>query len=397
MHRTGPSHSVLPPGTTSDTPPPDRPGWLLSTWETLSRLGLAETAYRLGTHVLLVTSILFVAWGLRRFYSLAQVEPGGRRSQALAISLPTPTYSFHPAQLPAFDLPIQDHLGLARQASLHTDLPSQPRFETLQYTAVEGDSLVTVAAKFGLQPETLLWANQDLLKDNPHNFQPSQLLTILPVDGVYHRWSAGERLEAVAKFYGSSSEAVLSYPGNHFRPQEVGDLTNPVFVPGTWLIIPGGQREFVTWKVPEIPRQEPQTAALLGSGACEQISDGPVGGGEFIWPTAAGYLSGYDYLPHANHPGIDVAVDNDPSAFAVDSGVVVYAGWNDWGYGNLVIVNHGNDWQTLYANLDELYVLCGQTIWQGGVVGTLAQTANPYLHFEMMYEGAPVNPLDYLP
>lgn len=377
----------------------------MAAWEAISRLGLAESAFRLVTHVLLVTSILFVAWGLRRFYSLAQVEPGSLRNQALALKLPTPTYIFRPVQLPVFDPETTHRQGLSRQASLHTDLPSRPRFETVQYSTQEGDTLVNLASRFGLQPETILWANQDILKDNLHNFRPGQTLTILPIDGAYHRWSAGDRLEAVAKFYHSSSEAVLSYPGNNLRPEQVGDLTNPVFAPGTWLIIPAGFRDFVTWKVPEIPRQEPDAAKILGSGACEQVGDGPIGSGNFVWPTDASYLAGYDYLPNANHFGIDVAVENDRSAFAVDNGVVVYAGWNEWGYGNLVIVNHGNDWQTLYSNLAQLYVLCGQTIWQGGVVGQLADpstqsvqvSASPYLHFEMMYQGAPVNPHDYLP
>lgn len=377
----------------------------MAAWEGISRLGLAEFAFRLGTHVLLITSILVVAWGLRRFYSLAQVEPASRRSQALALSLPTATYSFDSAELPLFDLQKLESPGLSRQASLHTDLPSQPRYETIQYTTQEGDTLVTVSEKFGLQPETILWANQDVFQDLPHNFRSGLLLTILPVDGAYHRSSAGDNLEAVAKFYHANPEAILGFPGNHLRPEEVGDLTNPVFVAGTWLIIPGGSRDFVTWKVPEIPRQDPAVAKILGSGACETVGDGPIGSGNFIWPSDARYVNGYDYLPQANHFGIDVPGESDPSAYAVDSGVVVYAGWNEWGYGNLVIINHGNDWQTLYANLSELYVVCGQTIWQGGVVGIMGGPANPsatapgfpYLHFEMMYEGSPVNPHDYLP
>ncbi|OGO27815.1 MAG: hypothetical protein A2Z16_01980 [Chloroflexi bacterium RBG_16_54_18] len=377
----------------------------MAAWEGISRLGLAEFAFRLGTHVLLVTSILVVAWGLRRFYSLAQVEPADRRSQALALSLPTPTYSFDSAQLPLFDPQKLENPGLSRQASLHTDLPSRPRFETIQYTTQEGDSLVTVAVKFGLQPETILWANQDLLNDHPHNFHAGLLLTILPVDGAYHRSSEGDNLEAIAKFYHADSETILSFPGNHLRPEEVGDLTNPVFVAGTWLIIPGGSRDFVTWKVPEIPRQDPAVAKILGAGTCETVGDGPIGSGNFIWPSDARYVNGYDFLPQANHFGIDIPGEGDLSAYAVDSGVVVYSGWNEWGFGNLVIINHGNDWQTLYANLGELYVVCGQTIWQGGVVGIMGEAANPsptasaspYLHFEMMYKGSPVNPHDYLP
>lgn len=401
---TGAKKAILPTNSVEHLPP-NTPGRLLTAWEAISRLGLAEFAFRLGTHILLVTSILIIAWGLRQFYSLALVEPTSRHSQAQSLSISTPPYASQSDMLPAFDLQPLSNPSLSRQASLHTDLPSGQRFDTLQYTVQEGDTLVSVAAKFGLQPETILWANQEKLADNPHNLRIGQTLAILPVDGAYHRSSAGDQLDAIAKFYHANSEDILSFPGNHLRPEEIGDLTNPTFVAGTWLIIPGGSRGFVTRRVPPITRQDPAAAKILGVGACEEIREGPAGSGNFIWPTNAHYLAGYDYLPQANHPGIDVAIDQDGSVFAADSGVVVYSGWNEWGYGNLVVVDHGNDWQTVYANLSELYVVCGQIIWQGGVVGLVGEVdtssslipSNPFVHFEMMFKGTNVNPLDNLP
>ena len=80
--------------------------------------------------------------------------------------------------------------------------------------------------------------------------------------------------------------------------------------------------------------------------------------------------------------------------------VVVYAGWNNWGYGNMVVINHGNGWQTLYAHLSAIYVSCGQSVWQTNIIGAIGTTGNssgPHLHFEMMYNGAKVNPHNYLP
>jgi murein DD-endopeptidase MepM/ murein hydrolase activator NlpD len=74
---------------------------------------------------------------------------------------------------------------------------------------------------------------------------------------------------------------------------------------------------------------------------------------------------------------------------------VVYAGWNDWGYGYLIIIDHGNGWQSLYAHQDKLLVQCGQSVGQGDMIGLIGETGHasgPHLHFELSYKGAHVNP-----
>jgi murein DD-endopeptidase MepM/ murein hydrolase activator NlpD len=127
---------------------------------------------------------------------------------------------------------------------------------------------------------------------------------------------------------------------------------------------------------------------------------GAIGSGTFVWPSDHHYLSGFDFNPDANHPAIDIAGDLGKPAYASDSGVIVYAGWNNWGYGNVIVINHGNGWQTLYAHLSQIDVSCGQSVIQGGVIGLIGSTGNstgPHLHFEMMYNGVKVNPHDYLP
>jgi murein DD-endopeptidase MepM/ murein hydrolase activator NlpD len=124
-----------------------------------------------------------------------------------------------------------------------------------------------------------------------------------------------------------------------------------------------------------------------------------VGAGVFVWPANNHFLSGFDYDASANHPGIDIDGNEGDPVFAADSGVVVYSGWNNWGYGNVVVINHGNGWQTLYAHLSAYYVSCGQGVFQGNTIGTIGSTGNAtgsHLHFEMMYNGVKVNPHDYM-
>jgi murein DD-endopeptidase MepM/ murein hydrolase activator NlpD len=372
---------------------------LLQAWEVLSNAGLAETVLRLGTHMLLIALILLFAWGLREFYLLAEVVelPGGL---AIAAPLPTATPIEGSPYLPVFPGLQGDSAGISRFARPHTDVPSRARIEVLVYTVKEGDTLFGIADKFGLNPETILWANQSTLGDNPHSLRPGQELNILPVDGTYHRWSAGDSLVGVARFFNVTPEEIVAYPGNHLTENAASDLSNPNIAPGTWLVIPGGQREFVTWSAPEIPRDDPEVARVLGPGVCEAVADGAIGSGIFVWPADNHFLSGFDYNPSANHMGIDIDGEQDSPVYAADSGVVVYAGWNNWGYGNVVVINHGNGWQTLYAHLNAYYVSCGQSVIQGGViaaVGSTGEATGSHLHFEMMFEGTRLNPKDYLP
>ncbi len=371
----------------------------MGVWEGISRAGLAETTLRLGTHALLVALILIVALGMRQFYLRAQVNAAEKQG-VLAASLPTPTPTQMPPALPELQAQLSYALGIPRLASLHTDIPSRPRTDVITYTVQSGDTLFGIADKFDLKPETLLWGNQFVLGDNPHNLRPGQELNILPVNGTYHRWSEGDGLNGVAKFFGVKPEDIINYPGNHLDPDTIGDWSHPNIEPGAWLIIPGGKREFVSWSAPEIPRNNPGVAKVLGPGVCGSVVDGAEGIGSFIWPANHHYLSGFDYNPAANHPAIDIDGDLGDPVYAADNGVVVYAGWNNWGYGNVIVINHGNGWQTLYAHLSLYNVGCGQSVYQGSVIGAFGSTGNstgPHLHFEMMYQGGKVNPHNYLP
>ena len=371
---------------------------LQSAWEDISRTSLSIPILRYGTHALLLALILLVSWGLRSLYLVA--NPGGFGQSVIATSLPT----FTPNQLSApLELLEQDSpniQGISRLAYLHTELPTRPRSEVFTYTVQAGDTLFGISQKFGLQPETILWSNQPVLADNPHNLRPDEILNILPVDGVYYRWSAGDGVNGVADFFQVDPQEIIDFPGNHLDPELIGEWASPDIDPGKWLVIPNGKRAFVSWSAPAIPLDDPGIASVLGAGACENVQDGVVGTGAFIWPTNLQTIIGYDYEPEANHPAIDIDGEEGDPVYAADNGVIVYAGWNDWGYGNVVVINHANGWQTLYAHLSAYYVSCGQLIFQGnpiGTIGTTGKSTGPHLHFEMMYNAVRVNPHDYLP
>jgi murein DD-endopeptidase MepM/ murein hydrolase activator NlpD len=288
--------------------------------------------------------------------------------------------------------------GIQRVALIHTFIPTRARVDVLIYTVEQGDSLFGIAETFGLKPETVLWGNFDTLADNPHTLQPGQELNILPINGTYHKWREGESLIKVAEYYGVDPLEIIQWPGNKIDIYDF-DIDNPVFAAGQQLIIPGGARELVDYGPPAITRNNPAIAATYGPGHCGTIYTGAVGVGVFLWPTTERWVSGYDYNPGAGHPAIDIAGSIGNPVWASDNGVIVYSGWSNYGYGNLIVIDHGNGWQTLYAHMNSISVGCGQSVNQGQGIGGLGSTGNSsgaHLHFEMIYMGVKVNPWNFL-
>jgi len=371
---------------------------LIQFWMRLRRLGLGDSALRIATTTATLLLILLVVWVMDIFYLKDPDLSSDAASVANAEALPTPTATVPP---PSFYAGGSYDSGLAREADLHTVLPvRQNRFEVIEYTVESGDSIFSIADKFDLQPQSILWGNRYSLGDDPHFILPGQKLYILPVDGVYHQWSAGESLSKVAEVYGVTPEDIIEWPSNNLDADEIGDYANPNIPENTMLVVPGGRGEYTDWRTPRITRDEPATAKNLGPGACTGSYDGIMGSLTFIWPTTEHYLSGYDYSPETNHFGIDIAGDLGNPIFAADHGVVVYAGWNDYGYGEMVVIDHGSGWQTLYGHLNLVNVVCGQEVHQGdtiGLMGSTGKSTGPHLHFEMRSDDyGRVNPWDFL-
>jgi murein DD-endopeptidase MepM/ murein hydrolase activator NlpD len=370
-----------------------RPTFFARWMERLTHIGLGEITSRIGTNILAVLLVVTVVWLLQR----ANLGKTSNLPAASAVSpVPTSPVSQLPKEI-AFSLD-----GISRQAEMHTTIPSRPRMDVTIYTVQKGDSIFKIADNFGLKPTTILFGNYEILKDRPDLLQEGQKLNILPVDGTYYEWQGTESLTKVADVFGVDAESIVNFPGNHLDPDTIGDLNNPNIAAGTWLIVPGGKREFTSWTAPaQLVRSNP-SVHVWGPGVCGGINYVQVGYGNFVYPTTEHWLSGTPYRPDLRHFGVDFAGAQGNGVFATDAGTVVYSGWNDWGYGWLVIIDHGNGWQSLYAHLSAINVSCGQNVGQGETIGLVGMTGGtstgPHLHFELMNATLGyVNPLDYLP
>jgi murein DD-endopeptidase MepM/ murein hydrolase activator NlpD len=367
----------------------------------LTRYGLREPLLRLGGHLAVLTVVALGVWAAR--LGLDRLPDDGSLASAPAGAVGAATPQATPAtslsDLPPYSGEALPEAGIARQAMGHTVFPTRPRMEVIRYVVQSGDTVFGIAANFNLNPQSILWGNYDVLKDDPHNLLPGQELNVPPVDGTLYTWHEGDTLAGVANFFGVEPQDIVDWPGNNIPPDS--DLSNPPIEVGALLVVPGGHREFTNWSAPRISRTNPAVARLLGPGSCPAAYDGPIGDGVFGWPTNLHYLSGYDYNPAANHPAIDIAGDTGHPIYAADDGVIVYSGWHNGGYGNVIVIDHGNGWQTLYAHLSQINFVCGQAVYQGNVIGLMGMTGNasgPHLHFEIMSETyGKVNPWDFLP
>jgi murein DD-endopeptidase MepM/ murein hydrolase activator NlpD len=335
-----------------------------------------------------------IAWGVTILIVFGLLGFGYWRlfpsSVSAAAPEATPTGEKTPTFLPSVSIPTpsMDLQALVRQVWLKTDITSKTTYTVTEYTVQPGDALFSIAKQFKIKPETLLWANRDILKDTPDSLRPGQVLKVPPTDGVYYQVQQGDTLAKITDEFGANLEDVLNWPGNNI------DLTDQQVKPGEFVMVPGGHREVVNWIVAVYASGRSGTANL-GSATCPA---GPQGTTNFIWPTGNHYLSGNDYW--SGHLGIDIAAGLGAPVWAADNGVVTIAGWSNSGYGNVVMIDHGNGWLTVYGHLSQINVSVCQGVMAGqgiGLAGSTGNSTGSHLHFETRLFDQFVNPWTVLP
>ncbi len=139
-------------------------------------------------------------------------------------------------------------------------------------------------------------------------------------------------------------------------------------------------------------------AASQSSSAPSGGSSAPAGAPHFIWPVSGPITSPFGMRWGTLHPGIDIGVPSGTPVHAAAAGKVVWCGWMS-GYGNLVMIDHGGGYATVYGHNTSVSVSCGQEVAQGQVIASSGCTGfctGPHVHFEVRVNGNPVDPLGYL-
>ena len=249
---------------------------------------------------------------------------------------------------------------------LLTNYTSPVSFQT--YKVQYGDSISTIARKFGLTNVGTLISVNDI--SNVRQLAAGQKLKIPSIDGIIYTVKAGDSLNSIVEKNKISLKELL----------DVNDLTSEVLQAGQQLFLPRAALDQKTLKT------------AMGDRFILPIS------AKFRWSSPFGWRE--DPIAHVRsfHTGTDMACPTGTPILASMSGKVITTGVNRV-YGNYVIIDHGNGYQTLYAHMSKIIAQKGQWVSQGtriGLVGSTGYSTGPHLHFTVYKNGKMVNPLSVL-
>jgi murein DD-endopeptidase MepM/ murein hydrolase activator NlpD len=320
--------------------------------------------------------------------------------------------------------------------------PQLPRTEIIEYTVKNGERLYCLSEKFGVSMTTLLYANFD--KVVGEGALTDGLTLLIPYDdGALYIVTAADiaaetTLQDLMAWYGIQLfDQITDWQNNPVsEPLEEGqqlfihgaDLLagtyRPPIAAGQPTAVPpvannppsggnaGGETAPPRPNFTDFPQPvgEPPPGAVfplgtpwisvteLDTGFCPVVSGSGWSGG-LSWPVSGRTINENRGF-RLGHSGIDINAPLGSPVFAAQSGVVVWAGWSTWGFGNLIVLAHGGTWHTYYAHLSEVNVACGQSVGAGTTIGATGQTGAatwPHLHFEVRNQGFSYNPANYLP
>jgi len=286
-------------------------------------------------------------------------------------SAKTPVFAQQPASQSASTIEVG-------QDVFETELSQKPRDKVITYSVEKGDTVETIAKKFGISTDTIKWANDIGSSDF---LSIVQELKILPVSGVVHKVAPGETIYSIAEKYNTNAQGIVDFPFNTFADPETFAM-----IAGQIVIVPGG----VAPSERAVYVRKPDVYIATGTA--------PVGSNGWYFPVGGGisqYASWY-------HMALDVAGPVGTPVYAAHSGTVenVILGTWDGGYGNNVWINDGDGVQTHYAHLSGANVSAGQAVVGGqtiiGYRGNTGRSTGPHTHFEIRVNGALVNPLVYV-
>jgi len=275
--------------------------------------------------------------------------------------------------------------ALVPNAAESLEPAAMPRTDTETYVVKEGDTLASIARRFGVTVGTILWANS---RTATQYIRPGDALRIPPVSGVLVTVKKGDTLNALASKYGSSVGEIV----------ETNRLDAEKSLPiGAELILPGGEPPAVA-----VPRAIAQTTSRSAAQPSQTPTQKPPDAdassasvGKLFWPTSGHVITQYYGW---RHTGLDVDGDLTSPLYASHDGIVTTSGWNSGGYGYQVVIS-GNGVMTRYAHASKLFVKVGEAVKKGqtiAMMGSTGRSTGSHLHYEVYIKGVRVNPLAYL-
>lgn len=256
-----------------------------------------------------------------------------------------------------------------------TSLPEGRREDVIVHEVSRGESLSSIGALYKISVDALKYVNN--LTDEDY-LKVGQKLMIPPVQGVIYKVKSGDTCESIGKKYEVAAQAILDF--NYL------DSCSSLAV-GKELVVPDA-------KIPEPIRITPS----FPTPNYRNFVDVNPRSGWCIWPTSVRIITQYfSYY----HNGLDIATPwgQMPPIYACGEGKVVRSGWDPWGLGLHIIIDHGNGYSTVYGHMSKLLVSVGAEVSKGeviGIMGSTGRSTGPHIHFIVKYKGTSQNPLKYI-
>lgn len=280
------------------------------------------------------------------------------------------------------------HISLLETTEEALKTLSDGRMELVQYTVQKGESMKTIAEKFGTTIEHILALNKNITDSFGEGSQVNvekrvPLLSVRSVQTLAMTETVPFEIEQI--------KDASSYEGNVEITQKGKVGSEKIIARVTKINGVETQKDVLERETLEQPVKQIEKVGT-------KVRPASTGTGAFVNPTYGVLSSRYGSRWGKNHNGIDIAGAHNSDIKAADGGVVTYAGWMS-GYGNYVTIDHENGYQTSYAHCDSLCVSVGARVSKGEVIakmGNTGRSTGTHLHFEVKKNGAYVNPLEFV-
>ncbi|KUO49783.1 MAG: hypothetical protein APF76_00640 [Desulfitibacter sp. BRH_c19] len=264
--------------------------------------------------------------------------------------------------------------------------------EVTYYQVESGDSLWTIAEKNGMRVSELEEANPEINGTLLNIGQDVRLIKPEPAFNVQVKYEqvAEQAISSPVKYVNTDS----LFRGQQ-KVQEAGSSGKKEV---TYFIEVENGKILEKKIVDEVVIEEPKTKVVSVGTKVMTASRGGGGSGPLAWPIRGSITSPYGYRSGGFHTGIDISGKTGDPIYSAEAGSVIFSGWRG-GYGNLVIVDHGDGVTTYYAHASQRLVSSGAQVKRGDLVAKVGSTGNstgPHLHFEVRINGQPDNPTKYV-
>jgi murein DD-endopeptidase MepM/ murein hydrolase activator NlpD len=293
-------------------------------------------------------------------------------------------------------------VGITKAEDIPT--PPEPTLDALigTYVVEQGDTLLAISYKYDISLEALVAANPFLKGSFNTIFHPGDELIIPPPGGILHHVQEGDTLETIAESYKVTVQDIVSYGPNRVSSNSQLAPTQRVFVPQGAVELRKAEpvqaktptNTLVSVLQPKAPVTNPAPAPAPARPAPPAA---PIVGTGSLRTPLYGYMVTQQFW--AYHNGVDLAAPMGTPVYAADAGRVIWSGWDNWGYGYMLLIDHGNGIRTRYAHNSWIFPSYGDYVTKGqqiAKVGSTGRSSGPHLHFEVIVGGIARNPFNYI-